>query len=147
MTANVTFDFTPQDVMHAYRGLPYRHMGRDPETGLDCWGLPKDIYKRFLGVDLIDEANYEKRWFKKGFDFFLQRLSEQFSAVNRPGFLDMVLLKDRLGFANHVGVMLDRNRFIHANKAGVTISRISDGWRDRVVQFYRLSVLTKEASA
>jgi cell wall-associated NlpC family hydrolase len=53
-----------------YEGFPYKHLGNDPDTGIDCFNIIKLIYKQERNIDLpydtisfcniIDENWYDK---------------------------------------------------------------------------------------
>ena len=86
-------------------GIRYKYGGTMPESGLDCSGLVRYVYKQVWGKDL-------------------PRTSEEISQVGqkidtqdlRPG--DLVFYNTlRRGFS-HVGIYLGDNKFIHAPSAG-----------------------------
>lgn len=120
-------------------GVPFIHMGRDIKTGLDCYGLVKDAYKVFFGIDIIDVESYARKWFLKGEDYFGQNAARQFEAVEKPRPGDVVLFNASHGTANHTGIVLSAGWFLHASHAGVVRARLAQRyWRDRIVGFYRL---------
>ncbi len=123
-----------------YVGLPYLHKGRD-EKGLDCWGLILLIYKDLKGVRLWDIGeDYPEDWSWSGRDLFMENYQKQWERVEKPGTLDVVLIKNGLGVANHAGVMLNDRTFVHClAKAGVVLSRVTDKqWKPRIVGYYRM---------
>lgn len=86
-------------------GIRYKYGGNAPESGLDCSGLVRYVYKQVWGKDL-------------------PRTSEEISQVGqqvdtrdlRPG--DLVFYNTlRRGFS-HVGIYLGDNKFIHAPSSG-----------------------------
>ena len=86
-------------------GIRYKYGGDAPESGLDCSGLVRYVFKQVWGKDL-------------------PRTSEQISQVGqkieandlRPG--DLVFYNTlRRGFS-HVGIYLGDNKFIHAPSSG-----------------------------
>ncbi|WP_408639509.1 C40 family peptidase [Noviherbaspirillum autotrophicum] len=86
-------------------GIRYKYGGDAPESGLDCSGLVRYVFKQVWGKDL-------------------PRTSEQISHVGqqvdtndlRPG--DLVFYNTlRRGFS-HVGIYLGDNKFIHAPSSG-----------------------------
>lgn len=86
-------------------GIRYQYGGNVPESGLDCSGLVRYVFKQVMGAEL-------------------PRTSEEISRVGQkiepnelqPG--DLVFYNTlRRGFS-HVGIYLGDNRFIHAPSAG-----------------------------
>lgn len=102
-------------------GIRYKYGGNAPESGLDCSGLVRYVFKQVMGADL-------------------PRTSEEISRVGQnvepnelqPG--DLVFYNTlRRGFS-HVGIYLGDNRFIHAPSAGghVRIERMDiNYWKSR----------------
>ncbi len=132
---------TSSEVIGRYLGIPFLHMGRDPKMGLDCYGLIKCVYRDFLGVDLLDIEEYSKYWFLNGEQYFMDNYTTHFDEVKDgiPKLFDVVLFNCSHGEANHAGIVLDRMRFIHANRAGVTVNKFTQRyWKDRTVGFFRL---------
>jgi cell wall-associated NlpC family hydrolase len=121
-----------------YLGIPYKHTGRTIE-GLDCWGLIKIVYKDVRNVDLWDIGEeYPEDWSWKGKDLFMENYRKQWERVKIPLALDVILLNNGAGIANHAGVMLNDKNFIHCTRAGVIISRITDRfWKSKITGFFR----------
>jgi cell wall-associated NlpC family hydrolase len=115
--------------------IPFKHLGRSVK-GLDCYGLIKCIYAD-AGIELIDVEDYAVGWSKNGQNFFLDNYYRQFEEAITPHFLDVVLFKNGQGIANHAGVVLSGNRFIHCSKAGVNIQKLVN-WFPKLVGFYRI---------
>lgn len=102
-------------------GIRYRYGGNAPESGLDCSGLVRYVFKQVTGAEL-------------------PRTSEEISRVGQtvePGELqpgDLVFYNTlRRGFS-HVGIYLGDNKFIHAPSAGgqVRIERMDISyWKNR----------------
>lgn len=111
-------------------------MGRTVEDGLDCYGLIKCIYAD-AGIKLIDIEDYAINWSRNGGNYFLDNYYKQFEEVVTPHFLDVVLFQNRTGIANHAGIVLEHNRFIHCSKAGINIQKLSK-WYPMLVGFYRV---------
>lgn len=130
---------TEQQICDKYlkKYIPYTHKGRDPKTGLDCYGLIKCIYQD-AGIELMDVEDYAIDWSRSGEDYFMQNYYRQFDEVPIPHFLDIVLL-NRGEVACHAGVVLEGNRFIHCSKAGINIQPLRR-WFQRIVGFYRVKI-------
>lgn len=128
---------TQEEIIKKYLGTAYSHRGRKKETGLDCYGLIICIYKD-LGLDLLDLIEYEIDWSKNGKNYFIDNYADQWEKVVVNHVYDVVLFRNYLGIANHAGVVLTQNRFIHCCKAGCVIQKLSDPtWKNRIVGFYR----------
>jgi cell wall-associated NlpC family hydrolase len=93
-------------------GINYRYGGTSPETGLDCSGLVRYVFKEAWGKDL-PRTSAE-----------ISRIGEQVDKVNlKPG--DLVFYNTlRRGFS-HVGIYLGDGKFIHSPSAGGQV-RIED---------------------
>jgi len=131
-----------KECLNKYLGIQYVHLGRTL-TGLDCYGLIVLIYKD-IGYDLIDLDNYNKNWSIKGEDLFIENYQKQWEKVLTPQLFDMVLFKGAKGLANHAGIYLDSNRFLHCIKAGVVVGKFSDTkWAEGIVGNYRLRLAFK----
>lgn len=125
------------EIIEKYLGVPYLHHGRDL-SGLDCYGLILNIFDD-QGVELWDiNEDYDPEWSWKGKDLFFQNYARDWDAVSDPRFMDVVCFKNGKGVVNHAGVLLGENKFIHAVKAGVVVSKYTDQqWNKRLVGFYR----------
>lgn len=102
-------------------GIHYKYGGNLPETGLDCSGLVRYVFKEAWNKDL-------------------PRTSEEISRVGekvdtrdlQPG--DLVFYNTLKRGFSHVGIYLGDNKFIHAPSAGgsVRIESMDVGyWRKR----------------
>lgn len=117
---------TAEDVIKKYLGSPYKHKGRDPKTGLDCWGLGVCIFKD-LGITLLDfDIDYNENWcFSEG-NHFIENYWKQWEKVEQPKLFDCVLFKFyEDGHPNHGGICLGQDRFIHACKTGVVVGNLT----------------------
>jgi cell wall-associated NlpC family hydrolase len=86
-------------------GIHYKRGGDTPETGLDCSGFVRYVFKGILGTDLPRTA---KEISKAGDNVEKKDL--------KPG--DLVFYNTmRKGFS-HVGIYLGDNKFIHSPAAG-----------------------------
>lgn len=93
-------------------GINYRYGGTSPETGLDCSGLVRYVFKEAWGTDL-PRTSAE-----------ISRVGEKIDKVDlQPG--DLVFYNTlRRGFS-HVGIYLGDRKFIHSPSAGGQV-RIED---------------------
>jgi len=116
-------------------GVPFRNRGRDPKTGLDCYGLAIEVFRRHgirlpeFWISCMDFGTIEKT------------MEEQKSRWVRVG-IDVVpsiaIIRLRSKHYNHVMVNIGYGRFIHTRQnIGVQIERFDDlYWRDRYDGFY-----------
>lgn len=124
-------------IINRYLGIPYVHRGRTL-NGLDCWGLLKCVY-RDLGVELFDIEEYSKTWSLNGKDYFKQHYEQDWRMVNKTQIMDAVLFVNSKGVANHAGIVLKDEKFIHCCRQGVIISRLHDkSWHKNIEGYYRL---------
>lgn len=96
-----------QLVLHSLSliGVRYRYGGESPETGLDCSGLVRHVFREVLG-------------------FALPRRSEEMSRAGTPVPIDRLQPGDLVFFNtlkrafSHVGIYVGGNRFVHAPSSG-----------------------------
>lgn len=122
-------------------GTPYKHQGKN-KRGVDCWGL---VYKYldYIGIKINYTPDYEKHWSKHGEDYFIEGIEKfynYFERINYPEKGSIVLFKGANGVVNHIGIVIDETKFIHAiEKAGVCISKLSDNrFKNKIYSFYRI---------
>ncbi|MCK9555020.1 C40 family peptidase [bacterium] len=130
---------TQKTIIEKYVGIPYRHCGRKI-SGLDCWGLVKNVYKD-LGYELLDmdEDSYAVNWARLGNNYFIENYHKEWEQVYCPQTYDGVLFQNRKGICDHAGVVLSGNKFIHTCRAGTVISSLNNkSWKDKIYGFYRL---------
>lgn len=110
-------------VMYALglHGTQYQWGGSTPQSGFDCSGFVRHVYKEAAGT-LLPRSAYE--------------MSQSGSTVGatqlQPG--DLVFFNTLQRAFSHVGIYLGDNRFIHAPSAGkaVQISQMGDTyWKRR----------------
>jgi len=123
--------------------VKFKDKGRD-YSGWDCWGPSRCAYKDILGVELpsfIDDyvnAGDTKASRRIIHDIILSQ-KHNWGTVDKPQALDVVLF--RFGDTEtHLGLMVDKNRFIHCEKIiNTVIERIDSAkWKKRIEGIYRL---------
>ncbi len=115
-------------------GIHYKYGGNTPQTGLDCSGLVRYVFKEALGIDLPRTAAELSR---EGAKVSQQDL--------KPG--DLVFYNTLRRSFSHVGIYLGNNKFIHAPRTGAAV-RIEDMdisyWKTRFNGARRISDLDSE---
>lgn len=131
------------EIIEKYLVIPYLHHGRTL-SGLDCYGLILLIFEE-QGIELWDiNEDYDPQWSWKGKDLFIENYARDWEVVLDPRFMDVACFKNGKGIVNHAGVVLGENKFIHAVKAGVVVSKYTDPqWQKRLVGFYRYKGIVK----
>ncbi len=104
-----------------YLGIRYRFGGTSPETGLDCSGLVRNVFRNALGLDLPRTA---------------REMSSMGDKVTRqdlkPG--DLVFFNTMRRAFSHVGIYVGDGQFLHSatRGGGVRIGDLSDSyWNKR----------------
>lgn len=93
-------------------GINYRYGGVSPETGLDCSGLVRYVFREAWGADLPRTAAE------------ISRIGRKIDKVDlRPG--DLVFYNTLRSSFSHVGIYLGDRKFIHSSSTGGRV-RIDD---------------------
>lgn len=125
-------------------GVPFVDLGRDPKTGLDCWGAILECGRRTgkifpdyaksscleaalvgkVARDVIDSGQWER---------------VPASDVQLGDIVSMSTDPTAPGASNHFGFMLTRDRFLHTmQKHNLIVSRLSDNFfKGKVLGFFR----------
>lgn len=120
-------------------GVPFKNRGRDVKTGLDCYGLVMEVYKRH-GIR-IPEYDADCRDMQKINGIIKNSMeSPSWTEISEPKVPCVVAIRfgSPDGVVNHTGVYIGDDRFIHTReKIGVNIDRLSSpAWRRVIVGFY-----------
>lgn len=102
-------------------GTPYQYGGDSPDSGFDCSGFVRYVFRRSLGVELPRST---------------QEINRSGKAVEmaklRPG--DLVFFDTLRTMFSHVGIYLGDGRFVHSPSSGgsVRVEHMQDNyWRRR----------------
>ena len=122
-------------------GVPFKNRGRDINTGFDCYGLVKEVYKRY-GYDIPEydsQYNYDD----------MCRVNELIEGnihnypwreIEEPKAPCLIAIRfgSPVGVVNHTAVYIGNGRFIHTReRIGVCIDRISNpAWNKVIVGYY-----------
>lgn len=121
-------------------GVRYQLHGQDP-SGWDCLGCVKWLRAHLFGrstpwgPELYTKE--QARDPEQAEAMILARVGEWREVGPEPG---VVILFERMGRRDHVGLLLDPNNFIHAEMGSGTVAPPLTGpWRRRVRGFYEAS--------
>lgn len=120
------------DFAMTLRDIRYRRGGKAPETGFDCSGFVRYVYKHAVGKEL--PANSASQ-------YLVGTKVER--GEMRTG--DLVFFRIKGKRVSHVGIYLGEGRFIHAPSSGkrISVSELSEAyWAKRFVGAKRPHVLT-----
>ena len=110
-------------------GTPYKFGGGDPQTGLDCSGFVRHVYKQTADMDLPHNADGISR---------VGRSVEQTEL--RAG--DLVFFKTLRKSISHVGIYAGEGKFVHATShrgKEVKVSNLDENyWAKRFAGARRL---------
>ena len=101
-------------------GIPYRWGGNTPQTGMDCSGFIRYVFKKSLGITLPRTANE------------MSKLGKRVSIDElQPGDL---LFFNIHHLNSHMGMYIGDNKFIQSPHTGdqIKISELDDYWRSRL---------------
>lgn len=109
------------------QGKLYCWGGSNPNTGFDCSGLTQYAFKQGAGVNLPRTAAEQYR----------SAIKVRHTEAQKG---DLVFFRTRGKRVSHVGIYLGEDKFIHAPRAGksITTSRLSGYWKQRLVGFGRV---------
>lgn len=123
-------------------GVPFIDKGRDINVGFDCYGLVKEVYRRY-GYNIPE---YDDQY--KSYDDMC-KISElikgntkhyPWKEIAEPKAPCLIAIRfgSPDGVVNHTAVYIGGGKFIHTReRVGVCIDRISNpAWRRVIVGFY-----------
>lgn len=101
-------------------GIPYKWGGNTPDTGMDCSGFIRYVFKKSLGITLPRTARE------------MARLGKRIKLKDlEPGDL---LFFNTMGYSNsHMGMYIGNNQFIQSQRTGDTIkiTKFDAYWRSK----------------
>lgn len=105
-----------------YINIPYKHLGNDPSSGMDCFNLCRYIYKQESGIEIpfasYDHCNIvDEDWFNKTTEQLFEKevsSNTQCMKVSEPKPLDFILMSiGSTNVTNHCALYLGNNKIIH----------------------------------
>ncbi len=110
-------------------GVRFFDHGRTIEEGFDCYGLAIEVSKRF-GHILIDlwYKKSDSKTFTNNADSILLKMKDSLEETVEQNESNLVVFFEN-GHMVHIGVILESDIFIHCDKFGVRILRLSEYFR------------------
>ncbi len=106
----------------SYTGFPFRHLGNDPKTGIDCFNLCVLIFKEQLSINvnlltstfcnIVDDD-----WYNKTNQSFMDEFNNPvhgFVKVSKPQIYDIIVMSiGSTNVPNHCAMYVDNDKVIH----------------------------------
>ena len=103
----------------------------------NCWNLCREVYRRF-GLRLPKYSDYIAVISQR--DLLIKTIKDDdFVLISEPEVPCIVTLQLAPRMITHIGVVIDKRRFIHVRKqSGVAVERLDNRiWKKRIEGFYR----------
>jgi NlpC/P60 family putative phage cell wall peptidase len=121
-------------------GTPYRHQAATLGAGCDCLGLLRGVWRQLFGDEPLELPNYRADWRDNRHADELRAVAGQLLVVaeDAPKAGQVLLFQlGRTAGARHCGVLVEPERFIHAQEGlGVIEANLTEGWRRRIAGRY-----------
>ena len=128
-------------VARSWIGTPYHHQASLKQTGTDCLGLVRGVYRELYGAEAETPPDYSPDWAEAtGFESMLKAASRHLDVQLRenmkPG--DVLIFRLRPGMvAKHAAIISTPQKMIHAIEgAPVCEVVLSDWWRRHIAGVY-----------
>ncbi len=105
-----------------YINIPYKHLGNDPVSGMDCYNLCRYIYNEETGINIpyfsFDRCNIvDDDWYNKTSDSIFENSAladNSWKRVSEPKKFDFILMSiGSTNISNHCAMYLENNKMIH----------------------------------
>ncbi len=105
-----------------YLNIPYKHLGNDPKSGMDCFNLCRYIYNEETGINIpyfsFDRCNIvDDDWYNKTSDSIFENSAladNSWKRVSEPKKFDFILMSiGSTNISNHCAMYLENNKMIH----------------------------------
>jgi len=107
-------------------GTPYVYAGVEKGRGVDCSGMVMKVYEDAMGTKIPRNSAKQAEFCKKIKEKDVEAGDLVFFATGKDP-----------GKVSHVGIMLDRDNFVHASSSkGVVISKVSAGYYTKRLLMY-----------
>lgn len=101
----------------------------------DCFELLRLVYWKLKGVEIPDHP-YKNPLDYKHISQVVKDNKPAYKKIQNPELGDIILLRV-YGVPSHLGIYIDKNRFLHTQKQTGSIVDRLDKWEKRIVGFYR----------
>lgn len=109
-----------------WQGTPYKYASAEKGRGTDCSGLVMSVYEKIARKKLPRNSAKQAE--------FCRKIK---AADVRPGDLAFFATGKNPGQISHVGIMIDKTRFVHASsQKGVLISEITTPYYQRTFRMF-----------
>jgi len=141
-----------QDVIDwsMYIGIDFKSGGRNPLTGLDCWGLVRAVYKIEFNIDLPSFAGQYKDIKDKKINGIIGKETQENCWVKLKGREDVIagdcVVFNINSLPFHVGIYVGGEKFMHCEEGvGCGVGRLTDmRWSKRIAGYYAHRELQKQ---
>jgi len=106
-----------------YVGIPFKHLGINPEKGLDCFNLIKYVYKQELGIDIpyttrtfcnIIDENWYRNSHERYFDDSLAGIRGWERTDELEPFVAITMMMGSSNSTNHCALYIGDNKILHS---------------------------------
>lgn len=110
-------------------GCPFKDHGRTKEEGFDCYGLAIEIARR-TGRKLPDlkYIKADNNTFSENADDVIEALKKDIKETYLQSEGNLIVFFEN-GRMVHMGVILEKNTFIHCDRYGVRVMKLSEYFR------------------
>jgi cell wall-associated NlpC family hydrolase len=115
--------------------VPFVDGGRSPATGFDCWGLVKFLLERHTGRDVGEFSYRTVRDVRRVTAYIGRESTENATPATARDMGAVVLIRNHPKYVNHVGLIVQPGRFIHAIEGhGVCVESVRR-WKQKIEGF------------
>ena len=133
-----------------YEKLPYKHLGNDPKTGIDCTNLNALVLRQEKGIDVgftsgdfctIDNESWYNSTLKDLMLDYFDHNTDKWIRIDkdRTEPFDIALISiGATNITNHCAIFVEKNKLLHImlNKKS-WVSSYGRYWRQYTVRIYR----------
>lgn len=105
-----------------YVGLPFKHLGLVPDTGIDCFNLIKHIYKKELNIELpYTTRNFcdiiDENWYSRTHERLIDNVSTTKYGWEKTDKLEpynvITMTMGSSNITNHCAIYIGNNKILH----------------------------------
>jgi cell wall-associated NlpC family hydrolase len=105
-----------------YTNIPYKHLGNDPNSGMDCYNLCRYVYEKETNIS-IPYISYEhcniidEDWYNKTTEQYFENIAKsdiRWTKVSNPKPFDFIIMSiGGTNVTNHCALYVDYNKILH----------------------------------